>query len=744
MPIDRNLYTAEQTRRIDRAAIDGLGIPGIELMRRAAAAAFAALRRRWPSARRLVVLAGAGNNGGDAFLLGALALREGFAVDALALTATSTGDAGAAREAFVAAGGSLTLAGQGRALPDADVYVDGLFGSGLSRDIDGAARDLIEALNARRANVLALDVPSGLDADRGVPRGVAVRADATVCFAGWKCGLFTADGADCCGERELATLDIPLAAFNGIDAPAQRLGDDVFDALPPRRANSNKGSYGHVLVLGGDHGFGGAVRLCAAAALRSGAGLVSVATRAAHVAAFNAALPEAMARGVETTADLDALLARASVLALGPGLGQDEWSQALFDAALATAKPCVVDADALNLLARAACARCIERDHAASGRSRAPARQRRGDDPIRSFPRRARTRATLRRGRRAQGQRQPRRRAGRPHRGVSVGQSRHGQRRHGRRADRRRRRAARARTPGVGRGVSRRRRACARGRHRCRGRRSTRIAGERLDAGAAACPQWNRSMSASVTLPNLDEAALTALAQRLAPAMRDGAAIHLSGELGAGKTTFARALLKAIGVGERVKSPTYSLIESYQVGALDVHHLDLYRIADPGELEWLGLSDLAAPSALLLVEWPERGGDALPAPDLHVFLSHAGSSRDLEIQPTRAARYCWKWPESMPCQIAEQSQSESTKFPHLTDLKGKTLAFSGFVRVEYAACGEIVAAVGLPSASPFPARSASSMPRKSNPCASGQPGIHARRVRCLRADRLQTARTEQA
>ena len=353
MPIDRNLYTAEQTRRIDRAAIDGLGIPGIELMRRAAAVALAALRRRWPSARRLVVLAGAGNNGGDAFLLGALALREGFAVHAFALTATSTGDAGAAREAFVAAGGTLALAAQGGALPDADVYVDGLFGSGLSRDIDGVARELIEALNARRANVLALDVPSGLDADRGVPRGVAVRADATVCFVGWKRGLFTADGADCCGERELTTLDIPLAAFNGIDAPAQRLGDDVFDALPPRRANSNKGSYGHVLVLGGDHGFGGAVRLCAAAALRSGAGLVSVATRAPHVAAFNAALPEAMARGVETTADLDALLARASVLALGPGLGQSEWSQALFDAALATAKPCVVDADALNLLARA-------------------------------------------------------------------------------------------------------------------------------------------------------------------------------------------------------------------------------------------------------------------------------------------------------------------------------------------------------------------------------------------------------
>ena len=131
---------------------------------------------------------------------------------------------------------------------------------------------------------------------------------------------------------------------------------------------------------------------------------------------------------------------------------------------------------------------------------------------------------------------------------------------------------------------------------------------------------------------DLDEDALVGLARRLAPAASQGGAIHLAGELGAGKTTFARALLKAIGVGERVKSPTYSLIESYRVGELDVHHLDLYRLADPGELEWLGLSDLATPSALLLVEWPERGGDALPAPDLHVVLRHAGSTRDLEIR----------------------------------------------------------------------------------------------------------------
>ena len=146
-------------------------------------------------------------------------------------------------------------------------------------------------------------------------------------------------------------------------------------------------------------------------------------------------------------------------------------------------------------------------------------------------------------------------------------------------------------------------------------------------------------MSARTTFPDLDEQALTSLAQRFAPAVREGAVIHLSGELGAGKTTFARALLKAIGVGERVKSPTYSLVESYRVGALDVHHLDLYRIADPGELEWLGLSDLATPSALLLVEWPERGGDALPAPDVHVVLQHAGGRRDVVLHANARGRH---------------------------------------------------------------------------------------------------------
>ncbi|WHZ20746.1 MAG: tRNA threonylcarbamoyladenosine biosynthesis protein TsaE [Rhodanobacteraceae bacterium] len=138
-----------------------------------------------------------------------------------------------------------------------------------------------------------------------------------------------------------------------------------------------------------------------------------------------------------------------------------------------------------------------------------------------------------------------------------------------------------------------------------------------------------------------DEAATAKLAQRLAPALLEGGVVYLSGELGAGKTTFARALLRALGVGERVKSPTYSLLERYAVNGRDAFHLDLYRIADAGELEWLGLDELDASGAIVLVEWPERGGGALPAPDLEIVLEHEGTGRHGYLAPRSERARDW-------------------------------------------------------------------------------------------------------
>lgn len=350
--ISTSLYTVEQVRGLDQAAIAG-GISGFELMQAAASAAFALMRARWPDARRVLVLAGGGNNGGDAFLVARLASSAGLDVHVVALGGESRGDAALARAAWLESSGAVEIADEGTLLPAADVLIDGLFGTGLTRAPSGLAAILIEQINAHGASKLSLDVPSGLNADSGIASGVVVRADATISFVGWKRGLFTADAVDCCGSLSLDSLEIPASTRFDFPADACLLDAGIVSLLPPRKFNVNKGTFGHVLTVGGDEGMAGAVTLCAEAALRVGAGLVSVATRAVHVGAINGRRPELMVRAVDGPQSVQNSIDRASVVALGPGLGQQAWGHALCDAVLRSGKPCVLDADALNLLARA-------------------------------------------------------------------------------------------------------------------------------------------------------------------------------------------------------------------------------------------------------------------------------------------------------------------------------------------------------------------------------------------------------
>jgi NAD(P)H-hydrate epimerase len=349
------LYSVEQTRRIDRIAAQQPGCSDDVLMERAGEAAFALLRRVWPNARRIAVLCGAGNNGGDGYVLARLARAVGLAPQLAVVVGPprAGSEAERARQAYVASGGSETSV-PANALAEADVVVDALLGTGLDRPPGGAVADAIDAINAARTPVLALDVPSGLNADTGTAPGVAVEAAATLSFVARKQGLYTGAARERCGQLHFDDLGVPALAIDAAGtAPAGLLDLNALRAqwLPRRRRGAHKGDFGHVLVLGGDHGYGGAVCLASAAAARAGAGLISVATRPAHVAAVLAGRPEVMARGVDDTAGLAPLLARASVVAIGPGLGFATFGRALWAAALDCGRPLVVDADALNLLA---------------------------------------------------------------------------------------------------------------------------------------------------------------------------------------------------------------------------------------------------------------------------------------------------------------------------------------------------------------------------------------------------------
>lgn len=344
------LYTAAQVRELDRRAIEEQGIAGFDLMQRAAAAAWRVLCARWPRAQRLAVLCGAGNNGGDGYLLACQARAAGLPTIVLALAEPVGGDAQSARAAWRDGGGEIFTADHG--LPAAEVYADAIFGIGLTRPVEGTVARTIRHLNATGKPVLALDVPSGIDADTGAVQGVAVRAQVTVSFIARKRGLATGAALDHCGTLVLDRLGLPEEAFADAPFDARLLDARRMAAwLPPRSRTAHKGDFGHVLAIGGDAGMGGAIRLCSEAALRVGAGLVSAATRPENIAAINAARPEVMAHATADVGAMSPLLDRARVLALGPGLGGSPWSEALWRAALQSGKSAVVDADALNLLA---------------------------------------------------------------------------------------------------------------------------------------------------------------------------------------------------------------------------------------------------------------------------------------------------------------------------------------------------------------------------------------------------------
>ncbi|MBS7662221.1 NAD(P)H-hydrate dehydratase [Pseudomonas lalucatii] len=347
------LYSAAQVRQLD-ARLIAAGTPGFELMSRAAHAIWRALRQRWPDAGAITVLAGRGNNAGDGYLVAALALRAGWRVRVLAVgdPARLQGDAARARDEAHDAG--VPVQAWSECAPLEGVVLDALLGTGLNGMVREPYAQAIRQLNASGMPVLAVDIPSGLCADRGQVLGVVVRAQLTVTLVGLKIGLFTGVAADWVGELRFDDLQAEPQLVASQDSVARRLAPGSLPRLPARPRTVHKGQLGHVLVVGGERGFAGAALLAAQSALRGGAGLVSLASRGEHLAAAQARLPEVMSTAVASANQLLALGAAASVWVVGPGLGQGAWGRSLLSVAAIMRVPQVWDADALNLLAAGA------------------------------------------------------------------------------------------------------------------------------------------------------------------------------------------------------------------------------------------------------------------------------------------------------------------------------------------------------------------------------------------------------
>ena len=321
------IYLTDDIRRIEQAAKDA------PLMQRAAAAAAdLAARIIGERGKEVLVLAGPGNNGGDARIVAEFLQQRFFRVTL------------AADPADIPAGRRF------------DLVIDGLFGIGLGREITGAYATLVDFANALTCPVLALDVPSGIESDTGRVLGRAVRATHTVTFIALKPGLLTLDGPDHCGAVTVAQLGLDPGQLL---APSAWVADPALFSglLKPRPRNFHKGRAGSVAVLGGAEGMTGAALLAARAALRLGAGRVYAGLLQQDSPMYDAGMPELMLRHPDDVLGLDL-----DAAVIGPGLGQSELAETLLGAVLTSETPCVLDADALNLIAdsadlRGACAR---------------------------------------------------------------------------------------------------------------------------------------------------------------------------------------------------------------------------------------------------------------------------------------------------------------------------------------------------------------------------------------------------
>ncbi len=354
------VYSCAQTRELDQLVAADEGIASIALMKRAAKAAFSQIEQRYAANMPIVVICGAGNNGGDGYIIAALAAQKNRSVDVLHVAdpAKLNGDAQLAYQYAVQEGVEIQAFSNEsfEELAEGALIVDAMLGTGFSPPLRDNYAQAIQAINSLGSDVFAIDIPSGLEGDTG-NADLAVRAQVTLSFISIKPGLLTGRGPALCGELLFADLGAKSSNLEKISPSILRVDLGLLANLKIKReADAHKGQNGFVLVCGGNKCMGGAGLLAAESALRSGAGLVGLSTHPDHISAALARVPEVMSREFLSVSDLEGVsssgaLQNVNALVVGPGLGRDAWSEQLLLAAMRVPVAKVVDADALNLIA---------------------------------------------------------------------------------------------------------------------------------------------------------------------------------------------------------------------------------------------------------------------------------------------------------------------------------------------------------------------------------------------------------
>ena len=369
----KRIVTSAEMRQIDRLAIETFGIPGIVLMENAGRDTAALIHQLFEGDKDhpIAVFCGKGNNGGDGFVIARHLFNHGYDVHVY-LTCNPEHLQGDAKinygiiHAMQLPVEILQSSGDFDLIHPFDMAVDALLGTGIRGEVTGFIADLIHWINMQEAVRVAVDVPSGLDADTGFPAGVCIEADVTATMAEYKRGLLLPPGSEYAGDVHVMDISAPFEAGESLDIQTYLLEDeDIHERLPERPATAHKGDFGKVFVLAGSTGLTGAAALCSKACLASGAGLVVLGTPDKVNTILEEKLTEVMTKPLASTeqgtlsasakAEIESMLQWADTLAIGPGLGSHpETNQLIREVVQSTALPCVLDADGINAFKGAA------------------------------------------------------------------------------------------------------------------------------------------------------------------------------------------------------------------------------------------------------------------------------------------------------------------------------------------------------------------------------------------------------